>query len=403
VLRHILRRLLWIFPSVLGVSLLTFYLLSLLPAETISPHSPHARYRELPLFFNASPRDIRTRVATAIDDVVASEESRAARGRSELSRLGGAALPLIIPELDALAPEARARLALALAPLAKRMTLDDANQAADARTAVRFWARFWETSEVEFRPAAAKSAVRRYALFGTVARERELLMLDTYSLPAILDTLPKTADEHSLEAIRRLTDVLAHVTGRDDRLGPAATVAEASAISDRWRRWWLSARAELVQLVGTDRLGAFALETRYGKWALETISVLGGGPAGTWAAVSAAERGARIRSLVKRRGPGLGPWKQSHVREMPGVGGTRPSLPEVRLPFIWQAAISPAVLRRRSCGTRSAGGSTSSSSAPTVVAESPGPCLAASPSGWCARRPAPCSRCPAGHPPAPPK
>src|SRR5215475_3362502 len=93
-LGHALRRLLWTIPALIGVSLVTFLFLSYVPDPTDDP-------------------------AFAARNPPAEVE----RLRRELVRLGGAALPFVIPRFDALEPDRRQELALALAPIAERMGL----------------------------------------------------------------------------------------------------------------------------------------------------------------------------------------------------------------------------------------------------------------------------------------
>src|SRR5689334_19234623 len=139
-LRHALRRLLWTLPTLVGVSLLTFFVLSFVPDPTDDPllasslssaelaRLRRERFLDLPRFINLDPRDVRLRALAAVQAVAAGGDGAAAAA-DELRRLGGAALPHILP-LDALAPEPRTRVALALAPVAARMGLPRADEAA---------------------------------------------------------------------------------------------------------------------------------------------------------------------------------------------------------------------------------------------------------------------------------
>lgn len=277
---RLLRRLLWVVPSALGVALGLFYALSLVPAERVARSSPHARYRDLPLFFNASPVDVRTAVRRGMTELVTATagsdaEQLAAR---RLVAIGGAGLPTLMAELDAYAPADRARVALALAPLAARMGLSKASDAERPELALRFWTQFWEASEVEFRLPAARTTTRRWIVYGDRAREEEVFRLDTFALEPLFELLPSTISAEDVPSIARDVEALAHITEREDRIGPDASVDEARACVERWRRFWLERRALHSMLTGSDRVMAFALETRFGKWAQETL--LGGTEAG---------------------------------------------------------------------------------------------------------------------------
>lgn len=278
-LRYAFRRLLWVFPSVIGVSIITFYLLSLIPRGDAVPTSMEERRREfddLPLFVNIEPRDVRTRVTKAKAAMVADHEApgmSVAEAEAEIVRLGGAALPLLLPELDELAPDVRVRVALALAPLADRMHLDHGGATRDPERVVVFWNRFWAARGIEFRPGTAVNVVNRYARYGTESRAEQLRFLDTFALPALFDALETPEGVVEVERARRIVDMIAHVTERDDRIAETTTAEEASDVVQRWRRWWMVYESDYVRLVGADRVAAFAIQTRYGKWAYEAVAM----------------------------------------------------------------------------------------------------------------------------------
>src|SRR4029453_1911210 len=97
-LRHALRRLLWIVPILIGVTLASFALLSYLPdpaddpallgtltAEQL-PSLRRARFLDLPRFFNPRPLDVAGRVEQALLRI-GSDDARADQARAELVRL----------------------------------------------------------------------------------------------------------------------------------------------------------------------------------------------------------------------------------------------------------------------------------------------------------------------------
>jgi len=148
-LRHALRRLLWIVPILIGVTLTSFALLSFVPdpaddpavIATLSPDQAtelrRSRFLDLPRFFNERPVDVVARVDEALTHLAVDDE-HAEEGRASIVRLGGAALPHLLPRLDALEPTARARVAIALAPVAQRMGIASP-EVVDPRQAVAFW------------------------------------------------------------------------------------------------------------------------------------------------------------------------------------------------------------------------------------------------------------------------
>ncbi len=280
-LRHALRRLLWILPTLLGVSLVTFWFLSYVPDPTDDPASlmPAAertqkrreRFLDLPRFFNLAPRDVRTLSREAVHAIAEGTKEQEREGRAELERIGGAALPHVLSELDALAPEPRAKVALALAPVGRRMGLSG-DALTDPARAVAFWTRFWDDRGIEFRRASVRSAVRRLARYGSTTRAAELRELDTFVLEDILGALERPADAASFERSRALIEIAVHVTGREDRIAPGDDYETARACVERWTSFWLVYRNDFVTLDGPSRIAAIVLETRYGKWALGAVT-----------------------------------------------------------------------------------------------------------------------------------
>ncbi|MEO8878674.1 MAG: ABC transporter permease subunit [Polyangiaceae bacterium] len=291
-LRYAIRRLLWGIPTLIGVSLLVFFLTSLLPdpggdtAEAraeILARDPSAydaieerrrdRFLDLPRFFNPQPADVRTRSEEAIDHLVAND-AEANMGAHQLATLGGAALPYILPKLDNLAPDARGRVAVALAPIAARMGLVDANahpggetatpaMLVDPLSAATFWTRFWEDRTLEFTEPAVRRAVDRLVRKATDARERDLEEVDTFALPEILETLKNTQDPLVQE---KLTALAAHATDHPVTIPPNADAAFRAHVVSAWMTWWYVHRTEFAALSGPERIAATFAETRYGKW-----------------------------------------------------------------------------------------------------------------------------------------
>jgi ABC-type dipeptide/oligopeptide/nickel transport system permease component len=282
-LGHALRRLLWSLPALIGVSIVTFLFLSYVPDPTDEPevqaaHAPaelarlrRERFLDLPRFLNPAPRDIRSR-APALVAAIAEDGPGAAAARDELVRLGGAALPHVLPRLDALSPERRIRVARALAPVARRMGLAGGGDAADPARAVAFWTRFWDDRGIEFRRAGVRSAVNRLVRYGTTSRAADLIELDTFVLDDVLAALEPPRDARGVAAARALVEVAAHVTGRDDRIAPGDDLETAASVVDRWQAFWAVYRSDFVADTGVARVADMLLETRYGKWAFGAVT-----------------------------------------------------------------------------------------------------------------------------------
>jgi ABC-type dipeptide/oligopeptide/nickel transport system permease component len=191
--------------------------------------------------------------------------------RAELVRLGGAALPYVLPRLDALPPARRLALALALAPVARRMG-NTSPEIDDPARAVAFWTRFWDDRGIEFRHASVRSAVSRLTRSGGATRAADLIELDTFVLDDVLGALEVPGDDDGVARARSLVDVAAHVSGRDDRIAPGGDLAAARACVERWQAYWSVYRGDFTDDTGLARVAAMVLETRYGKWAYEAVT-----------------------------------------------------------------------------------------------------------------------------------
>lgn len=278
-----LRRLLWLIPTLFAVSLLTFLLFSFVPeegaggGETGSAGDVEALRREqfldLPRFVNQSPLDVRARASIAAQQV-AGGGPEGARGARELARLGGAALPYVIPSLDGFDPERRKRVALALAPVAIRMGLPQRKDATDPERAADFWTRFWADRSVEFRTATVRTAVERLARYRTPSRASELAELDTFALSSIIERLEPPTNMRSFQVARTLIEAAAHATDRDDRIGEDDSLEQARIVVARWRKYWLVHESDFVPFDGAARAAATLRETRYGKWAAQVVMSL---------------------------------------------------------------------------------------------------------------------------------
>ena len=287
-LPFLLRRLFWMVPTLLLVSLASFLFLSFVPDPTddeavrasLSPDEilteRRERFVDLPRFLNVAPLDVRRRTLDAVAEVSAGGTD-AEHGARELVRLGAAALPHVIPALDAFSPETRTRIALALAPIASRMHLHNRDSAARPDTAALFWTRVWTDRNVEFTTSSVRTAVERLARYRTATRAEEVEELDTFALEAIMLRLRRPETEADVEVARALVDALAHATGRADRIGEGFTLDEARGTIERWRTFWFIYGTDYKTLDGGGRASALVLETRYGKWAHSVVTSFGAG------------------------------------------------------------------------------------------------------------------------------
>ncbi len=293
-LRYALRRVLWSIPTLLATSLFLFLVTTLAPDPTELGATGSAgalderldevhrsQFFDLPRFVNADPRDVRSNARAALSRIAADDPREQAAGALALRRLGGAALPHVLPLLDSLPPDARGRAAVALAPVADRMGLADRAGLEQPESATLFWTRFLDDRALDFTRAAVDRAVSRLVDRGSDLRETNLVALDTFALPEVVTAIAKTTDPATLE---RLTRIARHATERGPIATQDATPEEARRDVADWQEWWFVHATDFVVLDGATRAIAVVTETRYGKWLRRAasgelgLSVIDGAP-----------------------------------------------------------------------------------------------------------------------------
>ena len=299
-----LRRAIWAIPTLFGVSLVVFLLTTLLPDPEAEANAPsgdvaarvrldelrRARFLDLPRLVNLSPRDVRTTVDECVAHIVANDAD-ASFCETRIARIGGAALPHLLPRLDDVPPATRGRIALALAPVARRMGIGDADDLSHPDRAALFWTRFWEDRSVDFTEPAIRRSVKRITARDSDLLEQEIRLVDTFALREVM-TAMKTAQDPAVLA--RLTRLAARVTGRDapvrtadtDKtpddstrplassriLEPTADHAQVRAVVSEWLSWWYVHETDYVVLQGGEKVTASVAQTRYAKWVLGAVT-----------------------------------------------------------------------------------------------------------------------------------
>jgi ABC-type dipeptide/oligopeptide/nickel transport system permease component len=285
VLRYAIRRLLWALPTLLGVSLVVFFITTLMPdplaavgrVDQLTPEAfdrlqeeRRARFLDLPRFLNTEPSDV-ARLTRRYVDTLGRGDADADVAARRLGALGGAALPHVLPTLGSMPPASRRRVALALAPVGKRMGRFEQVAFDDPESATTFWERFWDDHSIDFTEPSARRAVERLVQHGGRERERDLYLLDTYATPYLMAALVRVDRR---DAQTQLVRVLAHVTERGDSMlipddAPAPIVR--ARIAD-WRAFWVVHASDYTVLSGGERVAATFTQTRYGKWTVGAIS-----------------------------------------------------------------------------------------------------------------------------------
>jgi ABC-type dipeptide/oligopeptide/nickel transport system permease component len=232
----------------------------------------------------------KTQALTAQIAAGGDEADAAAR---KIVKIGGAALPHVLPELDALPPAARVRVALALTPVARRLGLGSREELKNPETAVLFWNRFWQDRAIDFRPGVAKRAVRRIAQRASEGRRDDVIGLDTFALPELIAALPRVRERQHVEEMARVTPLLSHVTGLPWTIAADASLDEARNLRSVWRRWWREHRLDYIALDGPERVLAMVTETEFGRWAESAV----------YSRLGANSRGDAVLDVLARRAP----------------------------------------------------------------------------------------------------
>lgn len=225
----------------------------------------------LPLYFNSAPRNVHDLSLGAVQRLTTGPDGPSER---ELARLGGAALPHVLPKLDTLGPSARGRVALALAPVARRMGVTSEDELGTPDGAAAFWSRFWQDRSFDFRPQVARRLVGRLAQKSSALSFDEIIQLDTYCLPELSRALGAIRSEEDVNRVARLTRILAHVTGRGPVVAPRTSVAETRRAARLWQRYFASEGQDFVTLDGPTRVVATFAQTRFGAWVGQLLGVV---------------------------------------------------------------------------------------------------------------------------------
>jgi peptide/nickel transport system permease protein len=261
-LRLILRRLLVVAPTLVGVTLMSFALLTLAPPprDGLASEAARALFLELPTFVSADPRDLERDVAAALE--------LASRGgpAPDLSGRGAVLVPLLAPRLSAL-PAAAQRWALAqLAPSGDTLASDAERDGAAEGDDLAFWAELYDSRRLDFRASHVRRLVRRLREGRSLHAAEQLRALGTFAVPELIAAL----DDDRPETRTRVLRVLA-------TLVPASPAARLAASDPRapevWREWWFVHRPDYVVFGPLERAFAPVTETRYGKWIARLLTL----------------------------------------------------------------------------------------------------------------------------------
>lgn len=271
--RFVVRRIFATIPTLVGISLVTFVLLNLTmgpPTIGVGPElsaavGQTARDREhyygyhLPLFLNFDIDDARSFAEQELDRL--SDPRKAPGARRTIARVGGAWLPYIIQALDDLGPAEKLEALAALDAIAERIDADQELSVAPDRAA--FWRRYWDIYGADFKPVRSGRLVRRYVRHDDKLALDELRRLDTFALTQVMEVLDEDLDPSAQE---RIVNLLANLTGIDDRLEASESAEARAAVVSRWQDWWSRRYDRYTLFEGFRRLSGIVSQTRYFRW-----------------------------------------------------------------------------------------------------------------------------------------
>ncbi len=260
-LRLILRRLLVVVPTLVGVTLVSFALLVLAPPPGggLASEASRSLFLDLPTFVSADPRDLARDVDAAL--------GATARGlpAPDLGVRGAVLVPLLAPRLAALPAPAQRWALKQLGPSAGRLATEA--ELVGAGDDLEFWVELYESRRLDFRPSHVRRLVRRLRAGRSRHAAEQLRVLGTYALPELVAALD---EEDGADARQRVLTVLTD-------LSPDAPPARLGVLDARapeaWREWWFVHRPDFVVFGPIERSLSAVTETRYGKWIARLLTL----------------------------------------------------------------------------------------------------------------------------------
>ncbi len=212
------------------------------------------------LFWEPHPLDAALRARRALRAI----ESGQPEASEEITRLGGAGLPALVPELDRVDALTRKTVLLALAPVAVRMRLEDAMRATQPELASAFWQDFWTRRSLEFTPENARLQLRRFIENPSAPRARQVRQLDTYALAFVGEVLPAAPSAEDRDHLIAVSAVLREAIA-SSLSAEAMARACAEDCSAMWRRFAIDEGLGFRTLTDSERLIAHVGESRFGR------------------------------------------------------------------------------------------------------------------------------------------
>jgi hypothetical protein len=260
---ELLRRIFWLIPVLVVGAVASFFVFGSL--------SSVQRHFRKPLFYNSAPQSAETSAKWALELVKKGDP----QGAEHLATLGGAALPIVLQELPALTIHQQRAVGRALAPVARRMQIQDKSavgtDSTDADAALLFWQRYGEEHSLDLRPLTTTRLVKRTALRDSQVRNADLLAVDTYALPTLVGALGRISDENDIVRTRRLVTVISHVTEQPWEIPRGASIEQARKVATEIRRFFDENGAKWTDLQRFELLVARFSQTEFANWVFRSV------------------------------------------------------------------------------------------------------------------------------------
>lgn len=258
----VIRRLLGVVPTLLGVSLLSFALLSLTPLPSEDDAERRAvlsrsLFADLPAFYNPEARDLDRDLDDALFGRGTDSEHEAFI--DVVRERGSVLIPLLVPRLETLAPDARSNALRLLRPML--LTYAPDAEPHSPQDEIERWQEIYDARRLDFRAAHVRRLLRRLAGANDVVARDELVMIGTFAIATIVAEL----DAAPPSAVPRILDVLDRI---EPRAYPARRPGDNASRVHAWREWWFSHEFEYRSFSRVERAFTSVSETRYGKWAV---------------------------------------------------------------------------------------------------------------------------------------
>jgi hypothetical protein len=266
-MRRLLRRLAWLILRLWLVVATSFFVVAhatqTRSADIYDFSTDRVEDSRLPTFLNLHPIDLESRVDAIIERLSRPPHTLDAH---ELSRIGAAGFPLLIPRLTELPVDVRHRTAWALLPIAQRMAWPGASNIDSEPSALQYLIDAWGERSADFQPEMVARWVERLAVRSEPALTASVMEYDTYALPSLMAALPDVTTAGDVARARRLLSVASHATSIPWTVAPESSPQHAQSVVNHWRRWWHLHGIEYMPVKGPSRWSATLRQTKFGQW-----------------------------------------------------------------------------------------------------------------------------------------